>query len=199
MIIYGASGHGKVVASAAISQGKEVVAFFDDGFKGKLFFGKKQLGTYNKLELADEELVIAVGNNAIRKLLSQKVKHSFGTVLDSNSIVHDSVSIGEGSVVMMGASIQVDVKLGQHVIVNTGASVDHDCKIGDYVHISPNATLCGTVEVGELTQIGANATVLPNLTVGKNCVIGAGAVVTKDIPDNTIVIGNPAKKIGNNE
>jgi sugar O-acyltransferase (sialic acid O-acetyltransferase NeuD family) len=199
MIIYGASGHGKVVASAAISQGKEVVAFFDDGFEGELFFGKKQLGAYDELKLPEKELVIAIGSNSIRKVVSEKVKHSYVSIIDINSTVHESAKIGEGTVVMMGASVQIDVQLGNHVIVNTAASVDHDCEIGDYVHLSPNATLCGAVKVGKLTQIGANATVLPNLTIGENCTIGAGAVVTKDIPDKTIVIGNPARKIGENE
>ena len=47
-------------------------------------------------------------------------------------------------------------------------------------------------------SIGANATILPNLTIGRNAMVGAGCVVTKDVPDNSCVVGNPAKTISSN-
>ena len=52
-------------------------------------------------------------------------------------------------------------------------------------------------EVGNNVFIGANSIILPNVRIGNNCLIGAGSIVTKDIPDNSIVAGNPAKIIGN--
>ena len=60
------------------------------------------------------------------------------------------------------------------------------------MHIAPGATLCGCVNIGDYTMIGAGAVILPRLSIGKDCVVGAGAVVTKDIPNNTVVTGNPA-------
>jgi acetyltransferase-like isoleucine patch superfamily enzyme len=57
------------------------------------------------------------------------------------------------------------------------------------------ATICGNCDIGQHTLIGANATVLPNVTIGSYCIIGAGSVVVKDIPDNEMWAGNPARKI----
>jgi acetyltransferase-like isoleucine patch superfamily enzyme len=91
------------------------------------------------------------------------------------------------------AKICARAKIGEYSIINTGSSIDHECILGRGVHIAPNAVLCGCVEIGDNTFVGANATVLPRLKIGKNVVIGAGAVVTKNVPDNTIVVGNPAR------
>ncbi len=198
MIIYGASGHGKVVAAAAQSQGIEVVGFFDDRNSGDHFLGMNLFGKYDPTVFSKEEIVIGIGDNKIRRRISENVDHHFGVVCHTSANRDESIVLGDGTVVMMGASIQVDVIVGKHAILNTGASVDHDCRIDDFVHISPNAVLCGAVTIGELTQVGANAVILPNLRIGKNCVVGAGAVVTKNIPDNSVVIGNPAKIIREN-
>lgn len=49
------------------------------------------------------------------------------------------------------------------------------------------------IKIGERVWIGANATVLPGVTIGDNAVIGAGSIVTRDVPENTVVTGNPAR------
>ena len=67
--------------------------------------------------------------------------------------------------------------------------------LGDFVQISPGVSILGRSKIGDFTLIGAGAIILPDIEVGKNCVIGAGSVVTKNVPDNTLVFGNPAKKI----
>ena len=73
--------------------------------------------------------------------------------------------------------------------------INHDCQIGDYVEISPCAVILGRVTIGNFTTIGANTTILPDIKIGNNVTIGAGAVVTRDIPDNCIAVGVPAKVI----
>ena len=73
--------------------------------------------------------------------------------------------------------------------------MDHECVIEDYVHISPHCTLCGNVSVGEGTWIGAGSTIIPGVNIGKWSVICYGSVVTKDIPANSLAVGNPCKVI----
>ena len=93
------------------------------------------------------------------------------------------------------ATLNPMVHLGKGVICNTSTSIDHECIIGDFCHIAPGAVLCGNVQVGRSTFIGANSVIKQGIVIGNNVTIGAGTVVIKDIPDNTTVVGNPAKTL----
>ncbi len=191
MILYGASGHGKVVFSLLRGQ---VVCFFDDDEDIKEFLGCP-VRAYSSDYLEKEKVILTIGNNKIRKIIATKISHKFGIILANSSMIDLSVTIGEGSQVLHQALLQYDVKIGNHVIVNSSSSVDHECSIGDYVHIGPNSTLCGNVMVGEGSLIGAGSVILPGVSIGKWCVIGAGAVIRKDVQDGAIMVGNPSKRI----
>ena len=191
MIIFGASGHGKVVLSSC---SEDVSFFFDDNEQLKIFKGL-EVAPYSADKSSESKVVVAVGNNKIRKKIVRKVKHAFCTVVDKSSLVDSSVVVGEGSQLLHGCILQSDASIGKHVIVNSGASVDHDCTINDYCHVAPGAVLCGSVSLGEGTMIGAGATIIPGVKIGEWCTIGAGAVVIEDLPDNCIAVGNPARII----
>lgn len=89
--------------------------------------------------------------------------------------------------------------MGEYCVLNTGATIDHECKIGDGAHIMGGSYLAGRVTIGNFSSIGATATVLPDIKVGSNSIVGAGSVVTKNVPNNTVVIGNPAKFLRRND
>lgn len=192
-VLFGASGHGKIAGSILRQQNEEFI-FLDENTKlSASFFDTTVIIGYQNLLNNEAKVFVSIGNNTIRKKVVNEISHTFFSILSSNAFIDPTVLIDEGSLVCNNATIQVDSKIGKHVIINTAASVDHDCIIGDFVHIAPQATLCGNIRVGESSFIGANSTILPNLTIGKNVTIGAGSVVTKNIPDNSIYLGNPAK------
>lgn len=85
--------------------------------------------------------------------------------------------------------------LGEFVIIHVGAQVHHDCEIGGFSFIGPGAVCCGGVRVGLDSFIGANATILPRISIGDCAIVGAGSVVTRDVANNEIVAGNPAKPL----
>lgn len=197
MYLLGASGHAKVIIDSLKASGKKISGLFDDNPEVKELLGYNVFGSFDSNRLGDEELIISVGLNHIRKKIVDKLPGEirYGNAIHPSAIMSEHASLGEGTVVMQGAVIQSSVSIGKHCIINTTASVDHDCLLEDYVHISPNATLCGAVSVGEGSQIGAGAVVIPGIKIGKWSLVAAGAVVMKDVPDNVLVLGNPARVV----
>ncbi|WP_304236004.1 acetyltransferase [Jiulongibacter sediminis] len=191
LVLYGASGHAKVILDAAKESNIKVIGFFDDYVSKNVFKGV-EVHPYSE-ELYVTPCLISIGDNKLREQVSRKIKHLFGRVIAKSSLVANSVEIAHGTFVAQRAVIQTDSRVGAHVIVNTNSSVDHDCTIRDYVHIAPGATICGGVQIGEGSFIGAGAVILPNVSIGKWCIIGAGSVVTKNVSDFSTIKGNPAK------
>ncbi len=199
LIIFGASGHGKVVADIAEKKGYDEICFLD------IDASIQQCGKYKVYErpdqitrLQDKELFVAIGNAMIRqRIMNDWIKqgYRFATLIHPDAIVADDVEIGEGSVVMAGVVINSNACIGKGCIINTCSSVDHDCIVEDYSHISVGAHLAGTVHVGERSWVGIGAVVSNNLTICSDCMIGAGAVVVKDIVDPGTYVGVPAGKI----
>lgn len=196
-LLYGASGHAKVICSIFESMNVIVESIFDDNNRNKLLNNYKVINGYDSKYEADLPILISIGDNMIRKRISERVSHSFSKAIHSTSIIDDISNVGLGTAIFHSVTIQRDAIIGKHCIINTNASVDHDCLIEDFVHISPSATLCGNVKVGEGTQIGAGATIIPNIKIGNWCVIGAGSVIINDIPDFSVVVGTPGKVIKN--
>jgi sugar O-acyltransferase (sialic acid O-acetyltransferase NeuD family) len=197
MILYGGSGHAKVIRDCIRASGAEVSFIFDDNPNIKNLDETSVVGPYKSDFNFNEEIIISIGDNQIRKKISEKVVHKFGKTVHPSAILSSYSKIDEGTVIMNGGIVNAGTKIGKHCIINTAVVVEHDCVVEDFVHLSPNVTVCGNVSIGEGTHIGACAVVIPNLKIGKWCVIGAGAVVTYDIPDYSLVVGVPGKVIRN--
>jgi acetyltransferase EpsM len=196
MYLFGASGHAKVIIDILLSKGVQVKGFYDEDESKKELWGIPVIGKTKEFSDPVVEAIVSIGENATRKKVVENLGSAeFGTAIHNKSNIGSHVEIGKGTVVMAGAIINADTKIGEHVIINTSASVDHDCLVEDFAHIAPNASLCGGVEIGEGTLIGAGSTVIPLTKIGKWCTIGAGAVVVEDIPDRSVVVGNPARII----
>lgn len=193
LFLYGASGHGKVVAEIVILNNLQIEAFIDaDLSKNKLL----NYPVLHQLPDDSENLFISIGNNKARKNISTKFQQkTFPTFIHPNASFSKRSSIDKGTVIMAGATINCDVRIGKHCIINTNASVDHDCILEDFVHISPNAAIAGEVKIGEGSHIGIGVSVIPGIKIGKWCTIGAGSVIIKDVPDGATVVGNPGRII----
>ncbi|MEI2275628.1 acetyltransferase [Sphingobacterium sp. ML3W] len=193
MYLFGASGHGKVIAEILESNKIKVSGFIDEDR------GKENLLGYNVFHKPPAEVVkviISIGNNRVRKIVVDSYNNfQYETAIHAAAHVSSRMYVGNGTVVMAGATINADVNIGNHSIINTNTSVDHDCIIGDFVHLSPNVALAGNVEVGEGTHVGIGACIIQGIKIGKWCTIGAGAVIIKDVPDGCTVVGNPGRII----
>jgi len=115
------------------------------------------------------------------------------SLISEYSILDKLECVGSGLQTMPGAVAHKFSKIGDQCILNTNSTIDHECTIGNGVHIMGSASVAGCVKIGDYSTVGTNATILPNVKVGNNVFIGAGAVVTRDISDNEVVVGVPAK------
>lgn len=202
VVIWGASGHARVVADIIRLAGRyALMGFLDDvnpqprQFIGlPVYGGSEALGQLK--EYGVTHVVLGFGNCEARLRLAEGVKKegfSLATAIHPGSIVAADVSIGEGTVIAAGAIVNPGTRIGDNVIINTKASVDHDCDISDGAHICPGATLGGSVTVGAAAWVGIGATVRDHVEIGARALIGAGSVVLSDIPADVIAYGVPAK------
>ena len=207
MLIIGAKGFAKEVLEVC-HQNNELkdLAFYDDvneEVKGLLFDKFPILKTPEQVKdyfsKYGPNFTIGIGDPHLREMMSDKFIALGGKLTSTVSyraqIGSYDVNIGDGCNVLCNSTSSNSVTIGKGGLIYYHCIIAHDVTLGDFVQIAPRTTLLGRITVGSYTNIGANAIILPDLTVGSNVVIGAGAIVTKDVPDNTVVVGIPARII----
>lgn len=204
IVIWGASGHAIVVADILRLQGEyEVVGYLDNvniDNHGTKFYGSYILGGEeqipNLLNSNVKHCIIGFGNCDARLALAEHMKSmgfNLAIAIHPTAIIAPDAIIKPGTVVAAGAVINPACQIGENVIINTSSSIDHECAIEDGVHISPGVHLAGRVTIGRATWLGIGTIVIDHISIGSGTIIGAGSVVVKDIPDNVVAYGNPAK------
>lgn len=206
MIIIGAKGLAKEVLEVMYLQNQlKDLYFYDDlSIDGPdLLFNRfpviRTLEEAEKIFTWDPSFILGLGNPFLRHKLYLKFIGKGGKICSAISpdatIGHFDTVIEEGSVILMKAVITNNVHIGKGVLINPNCTISHDSIVEEFVEISPGVQITGNVHIGSFSQIGTNATILPKITIGKNCIIGAEALVTKDLPDNSLAVGVPAKVI----
>lgn len=136
--------------------------------------------------------------------VGKRFETGHGVLVREDSIIGDDCSIGSGSIVEFRVTIQDRVRLHSQCYIPEHSVLEADCWLGPRVVVT-NARFPASsrakdslepVLIGVRAKVGANATLLPGVHLGGGCLVGAGAVVTRDVPADTIVIGNPARPIG---
>ncbi|MES2646930.1 MAG: acetyltransferase [Bacteroidota bacterium] len=202
--IIGYSGHAFIVIEALLAQGLQVAGYCDASKKSLNPYDLDYLGSEQDLTVSDYlkqedySCFIAIGNNQVRQRVFENIinRHlQVASIIHPSAIVSATAVIEEGTLVSASAIIQAQAKIGKAVICNTASVIEHECQVGDFAHIGPGAVLCGNVSVGEGSFVGAGAVINPGVTIGRNVVIGSGSVVIKDVANNCLVAGNPAREI----
>jgi len=140
--------------------------------------------------------IVAHGNNTRKENLFIKVKEmefELVNAIHPKSIIATTVILGKNVIVNAGAVIQPFARIANGVMVHSGVVVEHDNIIEDFVNLGPGVRLAGGVRVKKGAYVYTGASVIPTITIGSNSIVGAGAVVIKDVPDNVVVVGNPAR------
>jgi sugar O-acyltransferase (sialic acid O-acetyltransferase NeuD family) len=196
----GYSGHAYVAIEVAQANGLSVVGYMDktesrsNPFKIP-YYGYEKDNEFSTW-IRDAYVFPAVGDNSVRKKLHQLLIEENTrqiTLIAPSAYVSNSVTIGLSTLISPNATINSLSIIGNGCIINTASIVEHECVVEDYTHVAPGAVLAGNVKIGKNCFIGANAVIKQGISIADNVIIGAGAVVLKDIEENGIWVGNPAK------
>ena len=204
IIVVCAGGHGRVVAdilaAARVAGDDELpIGFVDDtpALAGATISGLPVLGPISALRsLPHDAIVVALGDNHLRRALTERLVSSGEQpccAIHPRATIAASVQMAAGVVICAGAIVQPGARLGRGVIINTRASADHDTTVGNFAHLSPGATVGAYAAIGDEALIALGASIVGGRRVGARSVIGAGAVVVRDIPDDVVAFGNPAR------
>jgi len=130
-------------------------------------------------------------------------KREVNARIEPGAIIRDQVEIGDNAVIMMGAVINIGAEIGAGTMIDMGAVLGGRAIVGKNSHVGAGTVLAGVIEpasadpvrVGDNVLIGANAVVIEGVQIGNGSVVAAGAIVTKDVPENVVVAGVPARVI----
>lgn len=206
--IIGAGTYGEVMYELAEACGYAVEAFFDEDEDkiGTQVMGVPVKGKFSSLtdeEVAGKEFIVAIGNNKIRRDIMTDINDRGGvtpTLIHPTAYISASAQIGKGVYIQMGAVIWTKVILSDFVIISPNTVIAHHTKLGTASMVSTMCTVGASVEVGEYSFFGIGSIVITGVkSVGKNVYLGAGATVTKDVGDNVLLVGTPARVIKERE
>ncbi|MEZ5014631.1 MAG: acetyltransferase [Chitinophagales bacterium] len=207
VLIIGSSGHAKVVIDIFERSGVYEIVGLIDTFKpeGEKTLAYSILGKEEQIPMLlkahpDAHIFIAIGNNAHRKAMQEKISGIAPEVKYANAVhpfssVASEVQLGRGIAIMPGAVINSGCVLEDHVIINTRASLDHDGYMEKFSSLAPGVTTGGNVHIGACSAISIGATIKHGVHIGAHTVIGAGALVLEDCFDHRVYYGVPAREI----
>ena len=147
------------------------------------------------------EVIIGIGEPAIREEKFNLLKDdgiATPSLIHPDVHVPDTVKIGEGTVIQYGCFISSDITIGDNVFVQPQCNIGHDDELADGCIISGFGNLAGNVSIGKYTYIGLSVAVKERVNIGNYSIVGMGSIVYKDIPDEMIALGNPARPIAGN-
>ena len=211
ILIYGASGHSKMIVDIILKNNQYNIIGFIDSYKpiNTEIYGYKVIGNLDSLAKLIEEhtivgIVIAVGDNFLRlnaynNIVNIAPKIEFIPVIHPSAVLANDVVIPKGTVLMASTIINANAKIGEFCILNSKSSLGHDSMMSDFSSLASGATTGGNVCIGFCSAISLEVTIIQNVSIGDYTVIGAGSLVLNDVEDYKKAFGTPISYIETRE
>lgn len=204
LVIFGAGGNGKYGIEFIMEENKttrqwEQIVFVDDVVDESemVGFSVYSFADFQKHYAPEDEVefLISVGDPDSREKVYQMISaagYRFATYISRDSYISPSCKIGEGCAII-SSRIGALSTIGKNTLMMGFAHVGHDCTIGSHCILGIYAVIGGHSVLGSNLFVGAHSAVRDGITVGDHSVISLASAVLKDIPSNSVVIGNPAR------
>lgn len=148
-----------------------------------------------KPESADYSYIMGMNTPQIRRRVFEFYHgREFINLISDKSYVSKRSLVGSGTIIQNNCNVLSFTEIGKGCLLNVGSSIHHESRLGDFSILAPGAIVLGRVEMGSDVYIGAGAIIKEGVIIGSGAYIGAGAVVIDDIPENSRVVGVPARK-----
>lgn len=198
--IYCAGGLGKELLGVVRQNSRwDSIIFVDDIMVSGEYKGHKVV-PFNELKGQEDtvEFIIANGEPNAREALYNKVTEAgFGMATLYGDGIFPGAKIGKGCI-LLNCLVSDDCVIEDNVYINSPVTIGHDSVVGAHSVISPFVFVGGKTIIGKKVYIAAGAMIKDRIKIADDSIIGMGAVIMRNVKSKAIMIGNPAKKIGEN-
>jgi sugar O-acyltransferase (sialic acid O-acetyltransferase NeuD family) len=203
LVIVSTGNGARIALDVARALGMSVKGFISsEKAEGEFVNGLPVLGADSLLHkeefISENRFVVPIGPLLPRKRIALQLIQAgadLATLVHPSCVVSPFAAIGVGSVIVAGAIVNCNVTIGRFCIINAGTTIEHDSILEDGVLISPGVHFGGGTYCAEGSFVGIGACTKAGIRIGRNALVGAGAVVIKDVEDDAIVAGNPARPL----
>ena len=207
VVIFGCSGHAKVIVDIIESnQNFELIGFIDNFtpestkiLDHKVIGGESLLPKLMK-KYQFNKGVIGIGDNFLRSKVAKFIKgiapdFQFVNCIHNSANISKYSKLGVGNVVMPGVSINTSSIVSDHCILNTNSSLDHDSHMANFSSLAPNSAVGGNCSIGKYSFVGIGSAIFQGVSIDENCIVGGGSILKKNAISNSIYFGIPAKRV----
>lgn len=202
--IVGAGTYGEAMCELALTLGYAVKGFYDEDEKKrkKIIMGYPIIGKYSELnekDICNNNYIVAIGNNEIRYNIMKNIENYGGllpNLFHPTAVISPTAKIGKGVYIQANAYIWTNVEIGNYCIISPNVVIAHHSNIGNACLISTLSGVGASITVRDKVFIGMGSTIVTGMDyIGENSIIGAGAVVLKNVEENTVYAGVPARRV----